>query len=133
MDAVAELWTKAPWLIYLVGVLLFAFALLVVHARYERARAAGTPKPMSDIMLPVTFAVSTAVFGSMCVVSAKAMGTPLPHPQPRPASPHLALPRAAHRLSDRLNAGPRRCAPDRPVAAPDGPSPLARGAPQVRL
>ena len=74
VDEVAALWGKAPWIVYLVIVIPFAMLLLFIHASYERARKAGIRKRGSVIVLPVTFAVSTAVAGSFCVVSAKTMG-----------------------------------------------------------
>jgi len=73
-DEVAALWGNGMWIGYLVLANALAFALLFAHHVYDAAKLSGNPRPYSALVLPVTFAVSTAVFGSFCVVSAKTMG-----------------------------------------------------------
>ena len=59
------------FLAYLVFVVCAAVALRVTHQHYQKMQDAGTPLPNSDIILPVTYAVFSAYFGTLFVVQCK--------------------------------------------------------------
>ena len=50
-----------------------AVGLYFLHRAYERAAAAGAPLPLSNVVLPVTYAAFSAIFGTQSVVQAKCL------------------------------------------------------------
>ncbi|KAL3905257.1 MAG: hypothetical protein SGPRY_010975, partial [Prymnesium sp.] len=73
VDELTSFWADTWWILYLGFLSGFASAAQVVHIRFECAKARGRSYPYDSIILPVTFAVSSAVVGSMCVVMSKCM------------------------------------------------------------
>lgn len=49
----------------------------LVHRNYQVMKDRGTPKPNTDIMLPVTYAVFSALFGTQSVVQIKCVAAML--------------------------------------------------------
>jgi len=66
-------WTSAVWLIYLTVLAGSAIFLQMLHIYYQRELNSGRPKPNHQIVLPVTFALTSAIAGSQAVVQAKSM------------------------------------------------------------
>jgi len=67
-------WARPLWWIYLVATTAFALLCFAVHARYRRAQREGRPLPRSQYVLPVTYALSSAlVGGAQMIVHSKAI------------------------------------------------------------
>lgn len=68
-----EFWYAPGWIIYCCFCVCFAGTCHIIHMRFEAARSAGNPMSNDEVILPITYAISSAVVGSMCVVMAKCM------------------------------------------------------------
>ena len=67
------LWIEPAWIGYLVGVAAAFTACMVVHVHYQRQLDAGRKLRGYRVVLPFTFALSSAFVGSQAVVHAKTM------------------------------------------------------------
>ena len=67
------LWIEPAWIGYLVGVAAAFTACMVVHMHYQRQLDAGRKLRGYRVVLPFTFALSSAFVGSQAVVHAKTM------------------------------------------------------------
>lgn len=72
-EDLVDLWGESQWLIYLSLNASLAAGTQFAHVMYDRAKRAGVPYKNSHIKLPLTFAISSALAGSHCVVQAKSM------------------------------------------------------------
>ena len=73
IDELKRFWRMTAWLVYLCLIGVVALTCLAIHSAYERAALRGSPRPRDGLVRPVTFALSSALAGSMCVVQAKSM------------------------------------------------------------
>ncbi|KAL1527164.1 hypothetical protein AB1Y20_015844 [Prymnesium parvum] len=74
IDELIDFWAVPLWWIYLLLTLVIAAAAYAVHRRYLAAQKAGRPLARSQYVLPVTFAVSSAlVGGANMIVHSKAV------------------------------------------------------------
>lgn len=73
VQELSDFWAETLWIMYLSFLVGFAGTAQLVHARLEAARIKKMPYKHDAVILPVTFAVSSAIIGSMCVVMSKCM------------------------------------------------------------
>jgi len=65
------LWLNPAWILYLLVCAALGVTLQATHKFYERAEAAGASLPHSELVLPVTYATFSALFGTLNAVFAK--------------------------------------------------------------
>ncbi|KAL1499908.1 hypothetical protein AB1Y20_012591 [Prymnesium parvum] len=68
-----DFWTAAPWNIYLTVVICTAVAAQGTNMLYTRWIAEGKHPPYAHKVLPVTFAITSALIGTQSVVQAKSL------------------------------------------------------------
>jgi len=68
-----QFWYATGWIVYCSFLVGFFCAAQLVHLKFERARTLAQAYKHDSIILPVTFATSSAIVGSMCVVMSKCM------------------------------------------------------------
>jgi len=68
-----QFWYATGWIVYCSFLVGFFCAAQMVHMKFERARRLAQAYKHDSIVLPVTFATSSAIVGSMCVVMSKCM------------------------------------------------------------
>lgn len=66
-------WAQAAWIVYVVLALMTFGALQFLHVSYKKAAAESKPLPYNVIVSPVTFAGSSVLVGTQCVVQAKCL------------------------------------------------------------
>jgi len=75
MDGCMELWRAPAWHAYLVVVGGVAFLTKSIHSKYEAAEHSDDPDveplPHSPLVLPITYAIFSALFGTVSVTQAK--------------------------------------------------------------
>ena len=68
-------WLQPLWWIYFIATVVFAVLCYAVNLRFQRAQRLGRPLPQSQYVLPVTFALSSAlVGGAQMIVHSKVCG-----------------------------------------------------------
>lgn len=72
-DYLFGLWANAGWHAYLVLSAVGGALLQTTHHVYAKAKREGTLLPHSDLVLPITYATFSALFGTMSVVMAKVL------------------------------------------------------------
>jgi len=73
IECLVDFWKTPVWIIYLIVIGGVAFVMLSINKAHKLALESGHPRPGYRLVLPITFAVSSALAGSMCVVQAKTM------------------------------------------------------------
>jgi hypothetical protein len=69
-----SLWSQPFWWVWLICSLSAALGAYAVHRAHSRALAAGHPKPNHEVVLPVTYALSSALLGGAnMIVHSKAV------------------------------------------------------------
>lgn len=71
LDDLVGFWQDSVWIVYLVLNLSLAFSAQVCHMIYEKAHRRGVDLKYSSTVLPVTFGLSSALAGSLCVVQVR--------------------------------------------------------------
>lgn len=73
IDDLVCFWTAWGWVLYLSLTITFAVGCQALHIYYQRALDTERPLPAHATVLPVTFALSSALAGAQAVVQAKSM------------------------------------------------------------